>query len=88
MRIDDALRIRGSKHARVRGFLLRYADEPARLCAELLESMPPQCGGASLIVEGIDVASLPGTAHGEDCVWTMNPVDLEGVVENGVLRVD
>ena len=86
MRIQDALRIQGSKRARVRGFLLRCGDEPARLCTELLESMPPQCGGPSMIVEGADVASLPGTARGEDCVWTMDPVELEGVVEGWAER--
>jgi hypothetical protein len=87
MRIEHALRIQGSKSARVRGFLLCCEDEPARLCTELLESMPPQCGGASLIVEGLDVASLTGIARSEDCSWSVEPVELEGIVEDGVLRV-
>lgn len=88
MRIEDALRIQGSKSVRVRGFVLRCGEEPVRLCAELLESLPPQCGGASLVVEGLDVASLAGTATSEDCVWTVDALELEGVVTDGVLRVD
>lgn len=87
MRIEQALRVQGSKSARVRGFLLCCGDDPVRLCTELLESMPPQCGGASIVVEGLDVASLTGIVRGEDCVWTMEPVELEGIVEDGVLRV-
>lgn len=87
MRIDQALRSDGSESVRVQGFLVGYTGEPLRLCAELLESLPPQCGGPSLIVAGLDVASLPGIARNGDCLWSPNPVELVGVVADGVLRV-
>ena len=87
MRIEHALGIEGAKSVRVRGFLLCCDEDPVRLCAELLESMPPQCGGASLIVEGVEMSTLAGTVRSEDCVWTVEAVELEGIVENGVLRV-
>jgi len=87
MRIEHALRIQGSKSVRVRGFLLCCGEDPVRLCAELLESMPPQCGGASLIVEGLDLTSLAGITRSGDCLWSVEPVELEGIVEDGILRV-
>ena len=87
MRIEQALRIQGSKSVRVRGFVFSCGEEPVRLCAELLESLPPQCGGPSMIVEGLDVASMTGTARSDDCVWTLEPVEIEGVVRDGTLRV-
>ena len=88
MRIEQALKIEGSKIVNVRGFLLGYPEEPLRLCSELLESFPPQCGGPSLIVRGLNVESLPGITRGDDCVWSTDPVELEGVLEDGVLTID
>ena len=87
MRIEHALRIHGSKTVRVRGFLLHCNREPLLLCAELLESYPPQCGGPSLVVEGLDMDTLADITRGDDCAWSARPVELDGVVDNGVLRV-
>ena len=87
MRIEHALRIHGSKRVQVRGFLLRCDQEPLRLCAELLESFPPQCGSPSLLVEGLDISSLPDITRSDDCAWTARPVELDGIVDGGILQV-
>lgn len=87
MRIEKALAIVGPEQVRVRGFLLGCRGEPMRICSELLESLPPQCGGAALVVEGLDIESVDGIARSEDCAWSVDPVEIEGTLERGVLRV-
>jgi len=87
MRIEHALEIHGTKKVQVRGFLLRCDQEPLLLCAELLESYPPQCGGPSLVVEGLDMDTLADISRSDDCAWSARPVELQGVVDNGVLQV-
>ncbi len=66
------------------GFLV---DDGAtvRLCDALAESYPPQCGGASLLVEG----RLPRVewSEAQGVRWTAAQVGLRGEVEDGVLRV-
>ena len=42
----------------VTGALFIDADGTVRLCDALLESFPPQCGGATLVVDGLDLAAL------------------------------
>lgn len=81
---------------RVEGFLVAPEGEPARLCSALAESFPPQCGGASLVLEGLELAALPGLtstdelAPGEplaQVVWSDQLVELAGVLADGVLRL-
>lgn len=71
----------------VNGFLVVRGDE-ARLCEALAESFPPQCGGDSLVVEGLDVSSLPDLMTEQDTTWSDQQIQLLGVVEDGVLTVD
>jgi hypothetical protein len=70
----------------VRGNLLAERDE-IRFCSALAESFPPQCGGASLRVEGLDLGGVGGLTSAGDVAWTDRPIRLRGVVEDGVLRV-
>ena len=42
----------------VSGALFVEPDGTVRLCDAVLESFPPQCGGATLLVDGLDLASL------------------------------
>ena len=37
-----------------------------RLCSALLESYPPQCGEPSLVVEGLDLATVAGLTSTND----------------------
>ena len=42
----------------VTGAVFVDPDGTVRLCDAVLESFPPQCGGATLVVDGLDLASL------------------------------
>ena len=42
----------------VSGFLFVDAEETVVLCEMILESFPPQCGGAQLAVEGLDLSTV------------------------------
>jgi hypothetical protein len=42
----------------VTGALFVGADGIVRLCDAIAESFPPQCGGASLLVEGLDLSTI------------------------------
>ena len=75
-----------AKKVQVRGFLLRCDQEPLLLCTELLESYPPQCGGPSLVVDGLDMDTLADITRGDDCAWSARPVELQGVVDASVGR--
>jgi hypothetical protein len=65
------------------GFLLD--DGRVRLCDTVLESYPPQCGGANVTVEGVDVATLEGATVEGEVAW-VDEVTLTGQLEDGVLR--
>jgi len=58
-----------------------------RLCTELLESFPPQCGGASVLVEGLDPGALRQLPRAEGMVWSQREVELSGTLDHDVLRV-
>ena len=70
----------------VNGFVV-IDPSGAKLCATLAESMPPQCGAPSLRVEGLDPATLEGTSSQGGVVWTPQPVQLLGEVQDGVFTV-
>ncbi len=42
----------------VTGAVFVDPDGSVRLCDAILESFPPQCGGATLLVEGLDLSTL------------------------------
>jgi hypothetical protein len=79
--IDEALASGSDEPLLVMGNLLAQAGE-VRLCAALAESFPPQCGGASLHVVGLNLAEVDGLVTEGDVGWTDRPIELLGVVEN------
>jgi hypothetical protein len=89
--VDEALAASDGA-VRVTGYLVAEDGAPVRLCSALAESYPPQCGVASLVVEGLDLSSVeglttpvePGYAHTS---WTDTQVELDGVLADGVLAV-
>jgi hypothetical protein len=90
--IDEALASTSAEPVRVTGFLLAQEDAAVRLCSALAESYPPQCGGASLLVEGLDLSSVEGLTTPTEpeyahTSWTDGQIELAGVVANGVLAV-
>lgn len=84
--VPEALQTDAEGPITVRGLLL---DDGAsvRLCEISLESYPPQCGGASLEVAGVDVAALEAATTGSDVSW-VDQATLTGTIEDGTLVVD
>ncbi|HEY7561512.1 MAG TPA: hypothetical protein VH650_04990 [Gaiellaceae bacterium] len=84
--IDEALASDSSEPMLVSGNLLTVGED-VKLCYALAESFPPQCGGASLAVDGLDLATVDGLVTEGDVSWTDRPIELRGVVSNGTLTV-
>ena len=84
--IDEALASDSDEPVLVSGNLLAALDE-VRLCEALVESFPPQCGGASLAVLGLDLDAIDGLLTEGDVGWTDRPIQLLGVVSDGTLTV-
>ena len=94
--IEQALAAEPGEPIKVTGAIVATgsdADAKIVLASALLESYPPQAGGATLPVTGLDLASLVGlssTAGQPDMAsvtWSDYPVVLEGVIKEGVLQV-
>lgn len=84
--IAEALKTTEPGPASVSGFLVT-TDSGVVLAESLLESYPPQAGGKTLPVVGLDPASYEmETANGVS--WTNSPVEVPGTVDNGALYVD
>jgi hypothetical protein len=84
--IDDALASDSDEPLVVSGNLLAQGDD-VRLCSALAESFPPQCGGSSLVVEGLALEDVDGLVTEGDVSWTDRPIELRGVVSDGTLTV-
>lgn len=85
--IEEALEAEPGERVRVTGNLLVAGDE-TRLCSALAESFPPQCGGPSLVVTGLEPEAVAGIVAEGDVMWTDRPVELEGTIGDGRLEVD
>jgi hypothetical protein len=79
--IDEALASDSDQPVLVSGNLLVMPDD-VRLCSALAESFPPQCGGASVHVADLELATVEGLITEGDVSWTDRPIELLGVVEN------
>ena len=84
--IEEALVSQLDEMLLVNGNLLAEGGK-VRLCSALAESFPPQCSGASLQVEGVKLEEVDGLVTEGDVSWTDRPIQLLGVVEDGVLTV-
>jgi hypothetical protein len=85
--IEDALAADSDEPQLVIGNVLATREE-IRLCSALAESFPPQCGGASVHVRGLDLEKVDGLITGGDVSWTDRPVVLLGVVFNHLQAKD
>jgi len=63
------------------------ADNTTHLCSALAESFPPQCGGESIQVTGLDTTILDLERQG-NVAWTNAYVQVLGRVVDGVLVID
>jgi hypothetical protein len=64
-----------------------------KLCSALAESYPPQCGGASLVLDGLDLATIQGLTTPTEpdyahTSWTESPIVVHGTLSNWLLTVD
>jgi hypothetical protein len=90
--IDQALGAGKGQAVKVQGMLVATPDE-TRLASAVLESYPPQAGGSTLLVSGLDLTTLVGLSSTVDqpdlarVTWSDYPVVLEGVIKDGVLEV-
>ncbi len=84
--VEEALASELDSVLLVTGALVVVEGETPRLCSALAESFPPQCGGASLLVEGLELASIENLQHEGSVSWVEN-VQLLGTVTEGVLTV-
>jgi hypothetical protein len=84
--VSEARRSRLDGPLLVNGYIVAEGTR-VRLCEALAESFPPQCGGASLDVRGLDVATLSSLESSGTTRWTAQPRQLLGEVRNGVLTV-
>jgi hypothetical protein len=84
--IEEAIDAGSDEAQLVSGNLLALGEE-VRLCSALAESFPPQCGGASLLVEGLSLGDVDGLITEGDVSWTDRPIELLGVVADGTLTV-
>jgi hypothetical protein len=64
----------------VTGALFVDADGTVRLCDAIAESFPPQCGGARIVVEGLDLDIVRGLQDANGVRWAEG-VRLFGSVE-------
>ena len=62
-------------------------NDEVRLCETLAESFPPQCGGRSLVVTGLDLMTMDGLSSEGSVTWSDQPVQVLGSVEGEVLFV-
>ena len=90
--VEQALEAPPGSTLRVQGALIATGDASV-LASAVLESYPPQAGGATIPLMGLDLSSLVGlssTIGQPDLVpatWTDYWIVLQGVVDNGVLEV-
>jgi hypothetical protein len=64
----------------VKGALFVDADGTVRLCDAIAESFPPQCGGARIDVQGLDLAEVADLQAANGVQWAESVV-LFGSVE-------
>jgi hypothetical protein len=91
--IEEALASAPAEPVTVRGYLVATKDASVQLCSALAESYPPQCGGASLVLDGLDLATVQGLTTPTEpdyahTSWTESPISVHGTLSNGVLTVD
>lgn len=90
--VQEAATLSEAEDVTVVGSLLIQGDD-VRLCSALAESYPPQCGGDSLRVEGLDTDGLVGlsrtdaTDGPDSAAWSDYPVTLSGSLAGGTLTV-
>ena len=87
MRVEEAVARGARGDVRLSGFLVGRVEGELRLCAEMLQSYPPQCGGSSVVVRGLRRGDLAKLRADQGGLWSDGEVELSGSLEGGVLTV-
>ena len=66
---------------------LHVQNDQVRLCEVLAESLPPQCGGRTLVVKGLDLMTVDGLKKEGSVTWSDQLVQVLGTVDGEVLTV-
>lgn len=82
--VDAALASDGSQPVLVNGYLFVDRDGNATLASAIAESFPPQPGGSTITVEGLDLTEF-SFSEDQGLRWTDDPVQILGTVTDGVL---
>ena len=83
--IAQALETAEGSEVTVSGFLFADRDGSTRLCNELLESYPPQCGGDRINLLEFDASSVPNSKTPQSpseirtVRWTDSPITVTGI---------
>ena len=85
--VSDALTTDAAGVVAIAGFLM-VDDKGARLCELLLESFPPQCGGAEVSVTGYEEVLGTPLSSAQGISWTDQYVSLLGEIVDGTFVVD
>ena len=67
---------------------LLIVAQDTQLCEFLLESFPPQCGGGSVVISGLetdDVVALQAPTDAGGIAWTTYPLAVSGTVDAGIV---
>lgn len=87
--VEEAIDAPADRPHLVRGYLFVYADGRMVIADAILESFPPQPGGATLEVEGFSVDGMTGMTDGPEghelAQWSDAPVEILGTIAEGVL---
>ncbi len=87
--IDEAIRSTAGGPLLVNGYLVINNLGEMRLCSALAESYPPQCGGESLRVRGLELATLDADMQSaERTTWSEDQIQVLGTVEDGTITVE
>lgn len=84
--VAELLEEAATDSARVAGFVI-WDDSGARLCQQLLESYPPQCGQPSVPIANPDALDFPFDET-QDIRWTPNAIEVEAAWDGDGLTLD
>jgi hypothetical protein len=85
--VTDALETDATGIIAVSGFIVADAAG-VRLCEALAESFPPQCGGPSILLEGLEQIDPDELSTEGDVSWTDYAVTVFGELTDGTLVAD
>jgi hypothetical protein len=86
--VAEARAQNGSEPIVVRAALIVAADGSARLCDLVAQSLPPQCGEASIAVTGLPPELVDGLSEASGIRFSEGPVQLIGTIRDNVFVND